>query len=81
MLRQKGITLERASDNEITFETFERMVLDDLTLKSAKRHQLVWNEKTKDIETRYISRTVRKTIDSRRTPVGKFDTVPFGWVT
>ena len=64
VLRQKGIALDRANDNEFTFENFKQMVLNDLQLTSAKRHQFVWNEKKKYIETRYIARTVRKTIDS-----------------
>ena len=73
--------MDRANDTEFTLENYKRAVLNDLTLKSAKRHQFVWNEKTKDIETRYIARTVRKTIDSKRAPVGEYDTVPFGWGT
>ena len=82
VLRQKGITLDRANnDNEFTFENFKQMVLSDLTLTSAKRHQFVWNEKNKNIETRYIARTVRKTIDSKRVAVGPYETVPFGWGT
>ena len=55
------------------------MVLHDLKLKSKERRQFVWNERTKDIETRYIAREVRKTVDSKRTAVGKYDTLPFRW--
>ena len=80
VLRQKGITLDRANAGAFTFENFKEMVLRDLRLKSDARHQFVWNEKTKDIETRFISREVRATIDSNRATVGKYETLPSGWV-
>ena len=54
------------------------MVLKDETIVSAKRHQFVWNQRTKDIETRRISRTVQATVDSKRSIVGN-DTFPFGY--
>ena len=54
------------------------MVLEDKKIKSEKRYQFTWNQKTKDIETRYISRTVQATMDSKRVIVGN-DTLPFGY--
>ena len=49
-----------------------------MKLESAKRYQFQWNKTTKDIETRYIDRTVNSTLDSRRDVVG-YDTKPFGF--
>jgi hypothetical protein len=37
-----------------------------------------WNNKNKDIETKYISRAVRPTMDSKRAIIGT-DTLPFGF--
>ena len=44
-----------------------------------KRYQFTWNPKTKDIETRYVSRSVQSTIDSKRTMLSKYDSTPFGY--
>ena len=57
----------------------KQLVLNKETLQSAPRHQFITNEETLNIETRMISRTVRGTVDSKRSIVGEFDTVPFGW--
>ena len=54
------------------------MVLKNETIKSAERYMFTWNNKNKDIETKYISRTVRPTMDSKRTIIGT-DTLPFGF--
>jgi len=56
------------------------MVLDGGELQSEKRYQFVWNQATKDVETRYVSRTVKPTLDLKRAIVeGTYDTVPFGY--
>ena len=78
IIKQKGITLDRANTNKFTFESIKDMVLKDETIVSAKRYQFTWNQRTKDIETRYISRTVQATMDSKRNIVGD-DSLPFGY--
>ena len=50
-----------------------------LSLESEKRYQFTWNPKTKDIETRYVSRSVQSTIDSKRTMLSNYDSTPFGY--
>jgi len=56
------------------------MVLTGEEIKTEKRYQFIWNQTTKDVETRYIPRTVKPTLDSKRTLVeGTYDTVPFGY--
>ena len=54
-------------------------VTNKLSLESEKRYQFTWNPKTKDIETRYVSRSVQSTIDSKRNMLSNFDTLPFGY--
>ena len=78
VIKQKGITLDRANSNLFTFENVKNMVLKNETIKSAERYMFTWNNKNKDIETKYISRTVRSTMDSKRTIIGT-DTLPFGF--
>jgi hypothetical protein len=55
------------------------MVLNDEEIESERRYQFTWNQKSKDIETRYISRTVQSTIDSKRIVLDDNNTVPFGY--
>jgi hypothetical protein len=54
------------------------MVLNKTVIESEKRYQFTWNTSTKDIETRYISRTVQSTFDSKRNAFG-FDSIPLGY--
>ena len=56
------------------------MVLDGGSIQSEERYEFVWNQTTKDVETRYVSRTVQSTLDLKRAMVaGTSDTVPFGY--
>ena len=66
VIKQKGITLDAASSNIFTFENVRDIVLKDIKLESEKRYTFRWNEKTKDIETQYMSRTVRTTVYTKR---------------
>ena len=80
VVKQKGITLDRANSNLFTFDKVKNMVLDGASIQSEKRHQFVWNQTTKDVETRYVSRTVQSTLDMKREfTEGTYDTVPFGY--
>ena len=78
VIKQKGITLDRANSNKFTFEAVKDMVLNKTVIESEKRYQFTWNTSTKDIETRYISRTVQSTFDSKRNAFG-FDSIPLGY--
>ena len=54
------------------------MVFTGKEIQTEKRFQFIWNQTTKDIETRYIPRTVKPTLDLKRSIVeGTCDTVPF----
>ena len=80
VVKQKGITLDRANSNIFTFEKVKDMVLNNGVIQSEERYQFIYNNITKDIETRYISRSVKPTLDSKRELIeGSFDTIPFGY--
>ena len=79
MVKQKGITLDRANDQVVNFETMKNMVLNNKELKSMKRHQFKWDTQTKDIVTKYIARSIKSTVKEKRTIDG-YDTLPFGYV-
>jgi hypothetical protein len=79
VVKQKGITLDRANDKKINFKTIKDMVLNNKTLDSEKRFQFKWGDQTKDITTRYISRSIKSTIKEKRN-INGYDTLPFGYV-
>jgi hypothetical protein len=79
VIKQKGITLDKANSNKFTFESVKDIVLKNAKLESEKRFQFVWNEKTKDVETRFISRTAKQTMETKRTLLSDYSTVPFGY--
>ena len=54
------------------------MVLTNGEIQSKKRFTFTWDNETKDIYTEHMARKVRPTIDSKRVPVGDYDTLPFG---
>ena len=47
-------------------------------LETSKRYQFRWDNNTKDIITKYISRSVRATIGEKRQIEG-YNTLPFGY--
>ena len=51
VIKQKGITLDRANSNVFTFDNVKKIVLENKILESEKRYQFTWNKLTKDIET------------------------------
>ena len=62
-----------------TFDNVRKIVLENKTLESEKRYQFTWNKSTKDIETKYVSRSVHSTLDSKRIVLDNYDTRPFGY--
>ena len=78
VVKQKGITLDKDCASVFTFNNIKDMVLNNKTIESPKRFQFTYNSHTKDIETRYVSRTAKQTIDSKRVVVSN-DTYPFGY--
>ena len=61
-VKQKGITLDRNNCELLDFDIFRDMVLNHKVVETSKRYQFRWDDKSKDIVTKYISRSVRATI-------------------
>jgi hypothetical protein len=77
-IKQKGITMDRRNANILTFDKYKKMVLNHEVIETAERHQFRWHDKTKDIITKFIKRSVQATIGEKRTISG-YDTVPYGF--
>jgi hypothetical protein len=54
------------------------MVLNNTSIKSEERYTFSWDAKSKDVVKQFLSRSIRSTVNSKRTIVG-YDTVPFGY--
>ena len=78
-VKQKGITLDKANDDVVNFETMIDMVLNNKSIKSEERHQFKWDKKSKDIITKYIGRSIKSTMNEKRTIDG-YDSLPFGFI-
>ena len=78
IVKQKGITLDRANETRVNFETMKNMVLNNETLQTIPRFTFAWENVSKDVITKMIARSVRSTIGEKRTIVG-YDTVPYGY--
>ena len=78
VVKQKGITLDRANEKKVNFETLRDMVLNHTPIQSEKRFQFKWETETKNIVTKYVSRSVRSTLKEKRTVIG-YDSVPLGF--
>jgi hypothetical protein len=60
VIKQKGITLDRACADAVTFETIKNMVMDNSTIECPKRFQFLM-DKDKNISTKDIGKTIRPT--------------------
>jgi hypothetical protein len=70
--------MDAANSKIITFETMRDMVLNNTSIKSEERYTFRWDAKTKDVITNFLSRSIRSTVNSKRTIDG-YDTLPFGY--
>jgi hypothetical protein len=70
--------MDAANSKIITFETMRAMVLNNTSIKSEERYTFRWDTKTKNVITQFLSRSIRSTVNSKRTIVA-YDTVPFGY--
>ena len=78
VIKQKGITLDRANSSLVNFETMKDMILNDKNITSEKRYQFRWSNETKDITTAFIGKSIRSTIGEKR-GIDGYDTLPFGY--
>ena len=56
----------------------KKIALDNVKKESAKRFQFIWT-KEGNIQTRDISRTAKQTMDTKRTLLSNYYTIPFGY--
>ena len=77
-VKQKGATLDRNNSELLDFDTYRNMVLNHEVIETSARYQFRWDNNTKDIVTKYISRSVRATIGEKR-DIDGYDTHPFGY--
>ena len=75
VVKQKGITLDEANSAVVNFNSLKNMVLNNSELKSESRYQFLWDRKTKEVITGYISRSIHSTLNSKRDLNG-YDTTP-----
>ena len=78
VIKQKDITMDVANSKIIAFETMRDMVLNDTSIKSEDRYTFRWDAKNKDVVTKFLSRSIRSTVNSKRTIDG-WGTLPFGY--
>jgi hypothetical protein len=78
-IKLKGITLDVANSKIATFDALKEMVLNHKPITTAKRFQFQWDNKTKDVITKYISRSIKSTVSEKRTIDG-YDTLPYGFL-
>jgi hypothetical protein len=78
VIKQKGITMDAANSKIITFETMRDMVLNNTSIKYEEIYTFRWDSTSKDVITNFLSRSIRSTVNSKRTIV-EYDTVPFGY--
>ena len=74
----KGITLDVANSEIVTFDKVKNMILKNEVIETDKRFQFVWDQETKQIRTVYMSRKIQSTIHTKRFIDG-IDTKPYGF--
>ena len=77
-VKQKGITLDKANDDVVNFDTMKDLVLNSKPSQSKERHQFKWDAKSKDFVTKHISRSIRSTLNEKR-QIDGYDSLPIGF--
>ena len=78
IIKQKGITMDTPNSDILSFDAMKEIVLDDRTIHTTERYQFKWDGVTKDIVTKFISRSIHSTMSEKRTNNG-YDSVPYGF--
>ena len=80
VIKQKGVTLDKANDDVVTFDSMKDMILNSKPIQTQKRFQFRWETCSKDIVTHYISKSIKSTLKEKRQLDG-YDSKPFGFTT
>ena len=79
-MKQKGITMDVANIEKITFERFKEMALNSKDMpseiESVKRFQFRWENR--EIVTKFLNKSIKSTVKDKRDIYG-YDTRPFGY--
>ena len=78
VIKQKGVTLDKANDDVVHFDSMKDMILNSQPIKTQKRFQFRWDTCSKDIVTHYISKSIKSTLKEKRLLDG-YDSKPFGF--
>ena len=78
VIKQKGITMDAANSKLISFSSMRDMVLNNKSIKSEDRYTFRWEKASKDVVTKFIGRSIKSTVSSKRDLDG-YDTLPFGY--
>ena len=78
VIKQKGVTLDKANDSVVTFNALVDMVLNCQKIETKPRHRFEWDSVTKEILTKQIPKSIKSTISEKRN-VNGLDTYPFGY--
>ena len=64
--KQKGITLDKANNNVVHFDSMKGMILNGKPITTQKMFQFKWDTCSKDIVAHYISKSTKSTSRERR---------------
>ena len=78
VINQEGMIMDAANSKPITFETMRDMVINNTSITSEERYTVRWGSKRKNVGTKFLSRSIVSTVNTKRTIEG-FDTLPFGY--
>ena len=70
--------MDKTNSDILSFDAMKEMVLNDKTIHTAERYQFKWDGVTKDIVTKFISRSIHSTMSEKRT-INGYDSVPYGY--
>ena len=76
VIKQKGITVDAAKSKLVTVQTMRAMVLNNTILNYEERYTFIRDNKTNDVVTQFLSRSIRSSVNSKISTYG-FDTLPF----
>ena len=65
VITQKSITMDAANSKLATFRTMRGMVLNNTIIKSEVRYTFIWDNKTKDVVTQFLVRSIRSIVNSK----------------
>ena len=66
VITQQGITMDAATSKLATFRTMCGMVRNNTIITSEVRSTFIWDNKTKDVVTQFLVRSIRSIVNSKK---------------